>query len=426
MTTDEKGLEHDPMSDEADLSGELIMPVPRVTLQAFCVNPNVAETVEAACRDRRMQKAHAKVQMGGAPAALEAFKHAPTPNVVVLEFQADRNAILDTLDQLASVCDAGTKVVVIGHVNDILLYRELTRRGVSEYLIAPLGLLDFVRAISELFSAPGAESLGRTISFVGAKGGTGSSTVAHNVGWAIARNMQSQTLIVDLDIAFGTAGLDFNQDPPQSIAEAIFAPDRLDANLVDRLLSKCSDHLSLLVAPAVLDRTTDLTETSLDALIDILRASTPTIVLDMPHVWTAWSRRLLISSDEIVIVSTPDLASLRNTKNLLDVLRASRPNDAQARVVLNGVGLPKRPEISASEFSKALGVEFSAVLPHDAALFGTAANNGQMIAEVQAGSKHAEMFATLAAVVTGKIEPKRARASLLEPLMARLGRRKAS
>lgn len=414
------------MSDGTDPSGELITPVPRVTLQAFCTSPAVAETVEAACRDRRMQKAHAKVQMGGAPAALEAFKHAPTPNVVVLEFQGDRANILDSLDQLASVCDAGTKVVVIGHVNDVLLYREMTRRGVSEYLIAPLDLLDFVRAISELFSAPGAESLGRTVSVVGAKGGTGASTIAHNVGWAVARNLQSHTLIVDLDIAFGTAGLDFNQDPPQSIAEAIFAPDRLDANLVDRLLSKCSDHLSLLVAPAVLERTTDLTETALDALIDILRGSTPTIVLDVPHVWNAWVRRLLISSDEIIIVASPDLASLRNTKNILDILRANRPNDSQARVVLNGVGLPKRPEISQGEFAKALNVEFAAVLPHDAALFGTAANNGQMIAEVQASSKHAEIFSSLAAVVTGKIEPKRVRASLLDPLMARLGRRKAS
>ena len=414
------------MSDDIDLSSELIAPVPRVTLQAFCDSPAVAETIEAAAHDRRMQKAHVKVQMGGAPAALEAFRQAPTPNIVVLEFHSDRQAILESLDQLAAVCDAGTKVVVIGHVNDILLYRELTRRGVSEYLIAPIGLLDFVRAISELFSTPGAEPLGRTIAVTGVKGGVGASTIAHNIGWAIARNLKSQTLIVDLDIAFGTAGLDFNQDPPQSIAEAVFAPDRLDANLVDRLLSKCSDHLSLLVAPAVLDRTTDLTETALDSLVDILRASTPTIVLDVPHVWTAWSRRLLASSDEIVLVATPDLASLRNTKNLLDNLRSNRPNDAAPRVVLNGTGLPKRPENGAPEFAKALGVEFAAVLAHDAALFGTAANNGQMIAEVQAASKPAELFSTLAALLTGKIEPKRGRSSLLQPLMARLGRLKAS
>ncbi|TDR94689.1 AAA family ATPase [Enterovirga rhinocerotis] len=409
------------MSDELDPHGELIAPVPRVTIQAFCETAPVAEAIDAAGRDRRMQKAHVKVQMGGGAAAVEAYRQAPTPNVVVLEFQGDRAATLDALDQLAGVCDAGTKVLVVGHVNDVFLYREMTRRGVSEYLIAPLSVLDVVRTVSELFSAPGAEPLGRMIAFVGARGGVGASTIAHNVGWAIARNLKSQTLIADLDVAFGTAGLDFNQDPPQSIAEAIFAPDRLDANLVDRLMSKCSDNLSLLVAPAVLDRTTDLTETSLDGLIDILRASIPTIILDVPHVWTAWTRRVLVSSDEIVVVATPDLASLRNTKNLLEAVRGNRPNDAPPRVVLNGVGMPKRPEIAPAEFAKALDIELAATLPHDAALFGAAANNGQMIAEVQAGSKHAELFASLGSTLTGKVEPKRARPSLFEPLMARLG-----
>ncbi len=414
------------MADALDGASDLIAPVPRVTLQAFCETPGIAEAIGGAADDRRMQKAHVKVHMGGAAAAVEAYRQAPTPNVVVLEFQSDRAAILDSLDQLSSVCDAGTKVVVIGHVNDILLYREMIRRGVSEYLIAPVSILSFVRAISELFTVPGAVPLGRTIAVVGAKGGVGASTVAHNIGWSIARNLKAQTVIVDLDVAFGTAGLDFNQDPPQGIAEAIFAPDRLDTNLVDRLLSKCSDHLSLLAAPAVLDRTTDLTETALDGLIDILRSSVPTIVLDIPHIWTAWSRRLLVSADEIVLVATPDLASLRNTKNLFDNLKSVRPNDSMPRVILNQTGLPKRPEIAAGEFAKALSIELAAILPHDALLFGTAANNGQMIAEVQPASKHAEILSALASSLTGRVEPKRGRASIFEPLMSKLSRRKAS
>ena len=414
------------MSERPEAQDQMITPLPRITLQAFCETPGVADTVESASGDRRMQKAHIRVQMGGAPAAIEAFRQAPTPNVVVLESNGERGSILDCLDQLASVCDAGTKVVVIGHVNDILLYRELIKRGVSEYLIAPISVLDFVRAASELFTAPGADPLGRTIAVLGAKGGAGASTIAHNVAWAIGRNLKAQTVVVDLDIAFGTAGLNFNQDPPQGIAEAIFAPDRLDANLVDRLLSKCSDHLSLLSAPATLERTADLTETALDGLIDILRSSVPTIVLDVPHVWMAWSRRAVMSADEIVIVATPDLASLRNGKNLLDTLSATRPNDSKPRFVLNQTGVAKRPEIAAAEFSKALGVELAAVLPYDAALFGTAANNGQMIAEVQPASKHAEIFSALAGAVTGRAEQKRGRSSLLEPLMAKLARRKAS
>ncbi|HEX8663044.1 MAG TPA: AAA family ATPase [Beijerinckiaceae bacterium] len=404
----------------------LIAPVPRITLQAFCETPDVAAAIQAAAEDRRMHKAHVKVQMGGAPAAVEAYRQAPTPNVIVLESLGERSGLLGHLDTLSEVCDAGTKVVVVGHVNDVILYRELVRRGVSEYIIAPVAVLDVIKAISDLFCAPGAEPVGRTVAVVGAKGGVGASTVAHNLGWATARGLALSTVIVDLDIAFGTAGLDFNQDPPQGIAEAIFAPERLDANLVDRLLSKCSDNLSLLAAPATLDRTTDLVETALDGLLDILRASVPCIVLDVPHLWTAWVRRTLIGSDEIVIVAAPELASLRNTKNLFDGLRQARPNDRKPKVLLNQVGMPKRPEIGAADFAKALGTEVFSSLPFDAQLFGTAANNGQMIAEVQPAGKITEAFGELAAAMTGRMEPKRTKANLLEPILARLGRRKAS
>lgn len=414
------------MSNEQDRDDRLISPVPRVTIQAFCETVDIAEIVQSAAGDRRMQKAHVRVQMGGAAAAAEAFRSAPTPNVLILESSGDRNAILSYLDALAEVCDPGTKVLVVGHINDVMLYRELTRRGVSEYLMAPVKVLDLVAAISELFHAPGAEPVGRVIAVTGAKGGVGASTIAHNLAWTIARNYEVATVVVDLDIPFGTAGLDFNQDPPQGIAEALFSPERVDSNFLDRLLSRCSDNLSLLAAPAVLDRTVDLTETSLDGVLDLLRGSTPAIILDVPHIWSAWTRRALLSADEIVIVAAPELASLRNTKNLFDGLKTGRPNDRKPRVVLNQVGVPKRPEIATAEFAKAIGIELSATLPFDAALFGTAANNGQMISEVQPSGKITESFSLLAGVMIGRAEPRRSRSTLLEPILAKLGRRKAS
>ena len=411
---------------EAEGGGEeIIAPLPRVTLQAFCETQEVAAAMQAVTADRRMDKVQARVQMGGPAAAVEAFRGAPTPNVIVLETVREPTVLIANLDALAESCDPGTKVVVIGHVNDIQLYRELIRRGVSDYLVAPFGVLDLLRTLSELYAASGSAALGRTIAVVGAKGGVGASTVAHNVAWAIARNLDTSTVIADLDIAFGTAGLDFNQDPPQGIADAVFAPERLDANMLDRLLSRCSDNLSLLAAPAMLDRTVDLGEDAFELLFDLLRGSVPCIVLDVPHLWTGWAKRALIGADEVAIVAAPELASLRNAKNLVDLLRAARPNDSMPRLILNQVGLPKRPEIDAGEFAKALGIEVMSSIPFDAQLFGTAANNGQMIAEVQSGGKVAEAFVQIATVLTGRGEQKRGKRSLLEPLVAKLMRRKA-
>ena len=85
-----------------------------------------------------------------------------------------------------------------------------------------------MRAVCGLFSAPDAKPVGRIIAVVGAKGGVGASTIAHNVAFSIARDLMLDSVVTDLDLAFGTAGLDFNQDPPQGIAEAVFSPDRID------------------------------------------------------------------------------------------------------------------------------------------------------------------------------------------------------
>ena len=410
---------------EVAAAEEHIAPSPRVSIQAFCETVETAAAVQAAGEDRRMAKAHVKIQMGGATAAVEAYRSSPTPNVIFIETEARSDDILAKLDQLAEVCDAGTRVVVVGRVNDVTLYRELTRRGVSDYLIAPIGTIDVVRSICGLFSAPDAKAVGRIIAVVGAKGGVGASTVAHNVAWAIARDLALDSVVTDLDLAFGTAGLDYNQDPPQGIADAVFSPDRIDTAFVDRLLSKCTDHLSLLAAPATLDRVYDFSAEAFDSILDSLRNSIPCVVLDVPHQWTGWTKRLLVSADDILVVAGPDLANLRNAKNMVDLLRTSRPNDHRPYYCLNQVGVPKRPEIAPSDFAKALEDQPLAVIPFEPQLFGTAANNGQMIAVVSATHKTAGMFLELAQVLTGRAAAKRARGGLLTPLFAKLMNRKS-
>ena len=309
---------------------------------------------------------------------------------------------------------------MIGRLNDVLLYRELIRRGVSEYLIAPVLPIDVVGAVCGLFSAPDAKPVGRVIAVVGAKGGVGSSTVAHNVAWAIARDLSLDSVVADLDLAFGTAGLDYNQDPPQGVADAVFSPDRIDTAFIDRLLSRCTDHLSLLAAPATLDRVYDFSAEAFEPVFDALRASVPCVVLDVPHAWNAWTRRVLLGADDILIVAAPDLANLRNAKNLVDLLRGARPNDRRPFYCLNQVGVPKRPEIKPADFAKALEDEPLVAIPFEPQVFGTASNNGQMIAEVAAGHRTADMFRQLAQVLTGRAAAKKARTGLLAPLIGKL------
>jgi pilus assembly protein CpaE len=416
MSEREKSEELDPPPPPAD---DYIAPAPRVSVQAFCETETTAEAVQSAGLDRRLAKAHLTMKMGGMEAAIETYHSVPTPNVIILE-TAGSNDILAGLDELATVCDAGTRVVVIGNENDVAPYRELVRRGVSDYIVGPVQTLDVVRAICGLFSASEAVAVGRIIAVVGAKGGVGASTVAHNLAWAIAHDLALDSVVIDLDMAFGTASLDYNKDPLQGIANAVFSNERPDSAFIERLLSKCNDHLSLLAAPAALDRVYDFGADAFDAVFDTLRLTTPCIVLDIPHQWSGWTRRALVGADDILIVAEPDLANLRNAKNMLSMLKAARPNDRPPLYCLSQVGMSKRPEISPREFAKAMENQPIASIPFDPRMFGMAANNGQMIAEISANHRISRTFVQIANQLTGRSEPKKPRGWILSPILKKL------
>jgi pilus assembly protein CpaE len=343
------------------------------------------------------------VQLGGLQAAVDHHAGSVAPNLLIVETRLQGKAAVEEIDRLAEVCDPSTKVVIVGRVNDVELYRELMRRGVSEYMVAPLNPLHLIEVISGLYLNPDASPIGRVVAFVGARGGVGSSTIAHNVGWCIAEQIKVNTAIVDLDLAFGTAGLDFNEETGQGVADALSAPERLDDVLLERLLLKCGEHLSLFTAPATIDRDFDAEPNAYEAVIDAVRQMTPCVIVDIPHLWAPWVKQTLLAADDIVIVATPDLASLRNAKGMADMLKQARPNDSAPKLVLNQVGMPKRPEIPVKDFGETVGLPVALSLPFDPALFGAANNNGQMLYEVQPRAAVSEAVMRMAETLTGRV-----------------------
>ncbi len=400
-------------------------PVPRISISAYCEFPDTGAALQRAAADRRLAKAHVDVQLGGLQAAVDHFRGQVTPNLLLVETRLQGKAALDDIDRLAEVCDPATKVVIVGRVNDVHLYRELIRRGVSEYLVAPLNPLHLIETISGLYVDREASPIGRVTAFMGMRGGAGSSTLAHNVGWCIAERMHVHTAIVDLDLPFGTVSLNFNEEPTQGVADALSAPERLDDVLLDRLLVKMGDHLSLFTSPAMLDRGQEADPAAFEAVLDAVRQMTPCVIVDLPHTWTPWVRQTLLAADDIVLVATPDLASLRNVKAFVDLLRQNRANDAPPRIVLNQVGVPKRPEIPAKDFATTVGLQPDLVLPFDPQLYGTAANNGQMLMQVQPKSATAEGIVRLAEMLTGRHSSQESQKSVLPFLSLLKGSKQA-
>jgi pilus assembly protein CpaE len=400
------------------------LPAPRVHI--FCEDQGTAHAVAEAVRDRRLAEQRIELHMGGVNAARAMFAKSPTPDLIVVESLLEPGAMLADLEMLSEVCDAGTKVVVIGHVNDVLLYRELVRRHISEYLVAPLSAGPFAETVASALAGHAAQPSGRILAFLGAKGGCGSSTVCHNTGWALAEMLGVPTIIADFDLAFGTLGLDYNQDLGHGFGEALSAGDRLDAAMLDKLMAKCSERLSLLTPPCTLDTDPDIATDRAAQLVQLMARTASVVALDLRLDWRASTRALIAEADQLVITAEPDLANLRNAKNLIEAARTFRAKDKPPLLVLNKLNMPRRPEISPRDFGNAVDLEPAALIEFDAQLFGLAANNGLMIGEISLKSKHAELFRRLGERLSGKTAVIERQSGLLKPLMERLSRRLAN
>ena len=351
-----------------------------------------------------MSRSNLTIHEGGIEAALAHYSENATPQLLILEIGDSGEVALGQLDTLAEVCDAGTNVILIGQTNDILLYREMMKRGVAEYLVNPVAPRDIYEAVASIFIDPNAPPQGRTYAFIGGRGGAGSSTIAYNTAWFMAeQNADEEITIVDLDITFGTAALAFNFETQQTVDQLLADPARLDDVLIDRFMIDITENLKLLASPASLDADERQLTESLDALLDLLRRRSNHVVLDIPHRWAPWVQQILLEADETVVVGTMDLAGLRDCKTLIDRLKRQRGEQSPVHLVLNHEGAYKKTELSAKDFENAIELEPTATLAHDPNLFGTATNNGQMVAQVNAKSAISDAYLQLCLRLTGKL-----------------------
>jgi len=394
----------------------------RLTIDAFTATPETAAALRQVQQDRQLAKSRLAIQAGGLAAAIARYADSPTPQVVIVE-DDDSATMLARLEHLAEVCVQGTRVMVIGSVNDIALYRSLMAQGISEYLVWPVSARQIVDALDKLFADPQAAPRGRTIACWGARGGVGASTLAQNLAWGLARHLQETVIYIDLDLAFGTSVLAFNIDAKQTVIDALAHPERLDEVLMERCMVDYDDHLQVLASPGDCRVHASLSLDSLDLLIELASRMAGLVVLDIPHLWADWTEHLLSVADEVVLVATPDFASLRDAKSILDALASRRGSGAAARLVLNKVDPARRTQLTAKDFEETIKVAPFLAIPSEPQVFGEAANNGQMVGEAAGTHKVNQVLNQLVAAVAGKAPALRKTAKPGRGLLDRLLKR---
>ncbi|HYE00970.1 MAG TPA: AAA family ATPase [Alphaproteobacteria bacterium] len=364
---------------------------------AFVSSDAARDLLAGAFADRRLAKGRYQPAPGGIPEAVERYKSSESPPLLVIEV-AGRDGLFDGLAALAEVCAPQTHLVLLGPENDIELYRRLTALGVADYLVlGAAGPARLAEAVTALFAKPGGRPQGRVVACIGAKGGVGSSTLAHNLAHALAPAGAPRSLLIDLDLAFGTADLNCNLESAQGIARILADPARIDEMLLGRFAATYQERVDLLSANPDLALEGEVPAEGLERILAVARDNWPAVVLDLPHQWTEWLRGALLAADEVVVTATLDLAALRNAKALFRWLGQRRGGERPALLVVGRSGAARRTEIALRDFESALGAKAAAVLPEEPQIWGQAANDGRMLAEVAPKGAAAAAIAQLAA-----------------------------
>ncbi len=375
----------------------------RIPISAYLINADSNAAVEALKEDRYFFRSTFDIHEGGVDAAIAQLAEKRTPALLIVETMANQEEMFQQLAALANVCDPETRLVLVGKENDIGLFRSLITEGISDYLLTPLTGEQIKESAIKIFQGEESESDGRVIAFAGMAGGAGSSVISHNVAHVLSEHYDEQVVCVDMDIPFGTAMLNYNAQPRQTIVDALTQSANLDAATLNQFFMEYGDSkLSTLGSPASLSTGLHVTSDPIEKLLRVLKPMAGFIVIDLPHLWEGWVNDVLAGADEVVMVCHPDLTNLRNVKNVIEYFGPKRGSDAPTRVVLNQTGAAKKAELSANDFKDALAIEPCVSIPYDPEAFGLALNNGEMMSKASAKSKATRGITELAKIISGR------------------------
>jgi pilus assembly protein CpaE len=309
-------------------------------------------------------------------AALQRIRSGSAPRILLLDL-GESPAPIAEVSAARAVGGTDLKLVVLGTVNDVAMFRDLLSAGASDYLVKPSTRETLATVLEKRSAASGttADGLGQVIVFIGSRGGVGATTSAVSCAWLMAAERHERIALVDLDLHFGTVALKLDLDPGSGLYEALEQPSRIDSLFIERAMIKVSDNLRVLAAEASAAQHLAVDAGAIDMLLHELRRKFARVAVDLPRGANPMQRVVLAGASHVVVFCERTLAGLRDTIRLQALVREQAP---QARLWLIEAGASgERALIGRSEFEKGIGKSLDAVLPYDPKAAGAAANSGQ-------------------------------------------------
>jgi pilus assembly protein CpaE len=333
-------------------------------------------------------------------AALRRIRSGYSPRVLLLDL-ADTAAPIAEVSSARTVGGAELKLVAVGNVNDVSLFRDLLGAGCNDYLVKP-ATREALAAVLEKGSAitvAGDGGLGQVIVFVGSRGGVGTTTTAVSCAWLLAEERGERVALVDLDLHFGTIALKLDTDPGAGLCEALEQPSRIDSLFIERAMVKVTENLRVLAAEAAATQHLIVDAGAVDMLLYELRRKFTRIIVDLPRGATPVQRAVLASASHVVVLCERSLAGLRDTIRLQTMMREQGPQVHVWLVEAGATGL--RAFIGKSEFQKGIGQALNAGISYDPKSAGAAVNSGQPLPVAAPRAPIVREFRQLAALVAG-------------------------
>ncbi|TAE34531.1 MAG: hypothetical protein EAY65_02600 [Alphaproteobacteria bacterium] len=347
---------------------------------AIVTHPSETESITWVTRALGYQRAEI---VQGTP--LDAARHINemryNPKYIIVFIGDRKHDVLAELDALAEQCDSHTRVVVIGNANDISFYRSLRDRGIVEYFNYPLPVDEVRNALFQ--NNISGECIGKVISFIGGGAGDGSSMVALNTAYLLARNHKKRVVLVDLDYQFGMVARQLELQTSYSIKEIFDHPERgVDGTLVERMVVHYRDGMDVIVSPTQLNFMPSLEPEIIRDFVGHLSAKYDYVVLDIPHSWNPWVSSVISFSDHIVLVAQLLLKSITHSSRLLALWGDLGLSEKTISVVVNRSGSRYKEAVHPKDFERILGRPIGFYLPNDIKTICHSENKGVPIADV--------------------------------------------
>lgn len=362
-------------------ASNLRLMLPRVSIDAFTTNTDVLQAVEQAMRDRRATRVEAQLFDGGFQKAIKHYSAQQPADIIIIECMEPSDMLPAQIDALADLCPPSSRLLLIGSDNNVELYRRLLRLGVSDYLVRPVAPLGLIEALAGIMGEDDVENRGHVLAFMGARGGTGASTVAQNVAHGLAHKFNATTILIDADVGFGTASLQFDISPARTLDDAIKEGEALDKEVLERLIHWRDRRFGIIAAPVRPDEAIAPGREQIRKVIEQARRVARYVVLDVPQGWGPLATEILTLADSVTLVATPDLVALRNTRTLMQMIKVLRPNDPAPLLILNQKPTRGKSFVTAAEFSSTLSCPLTAEIQSDPETLCAAQMAGKILLE---------------------------------------------